>query len=223
MNKLKKVSVVILIFTCLIFAQTPQIIETAFGKMEADSIYQYSYTKVVQTTENNRVMSYDPTKEGSDCWKLVSVNGNEPGKKDLKAFYKEMSNSGENNNKSISMGSDDMTNFSVINDFDNNIEYSFNIDGDDDDKMADALTCTISLNKIDSTITKMTMYITETLSPMLSVKIEEFKVEMIFDKLAETGSTLIQETKTRIKGKAMVFKKINENVTETYYDYKLVE
>jgi len=220
---LRKLLFVLLVFSSLIFAQTPEIVTTAFAKMEADSVHQYSYMKSVQSTETLRIMKYDPTREGSDCWELVSINGENPNKKELKAFYKEMSGNSDSKNKSISMDSDDMINFSIVNDLDNHIEYSFNMEGDEDDKMADALTCTISLNKIDSTITKMTMYITETLSPMVSVKIEEFKIEMNFDKLAQTGSTLIQETKTRIKGQAMVFKKIDENVTETYFDYKLVD
>ena len=222
MNKLKKLSIILFVFGSLIFAQTPQIVETAFAKLEADSIYQYSYTKSVQSTENNRIMKYDPTKDGSNCWELVSINGEKPDKKELKAFYKELSNNNEGDNN-ISFKSEDMRDFALTSETDRNIQYSFAMDGNEDDKMADKLTCTISMDKIDSTITKMSMFITETVSPMVSVKIEEFKIELLFDKLAETGSTILLKTKTCIKGKAMVFKKIDENVVETYFDYKLVE
>ncbi|MBN2282230.1 MAG: hypothetical protein JXQ65_16730 [Candidatus Marinimicrobia bacterium] len=212
-----------LILAGSLLAQTPEIVTAAFEKVNADTVHQYRFKKSVRASDNTQILQYDPTQEGSDCWQLISVNDQPPDKNQLREFYKEMSKNGKDSNKSLSFDTKDMKDFLLLQETSKIMEYAFAINGDEDDKMAENLKCSLCINKSDTTINRIAMLLTEPVSPMISVKIDEFRVEMVFDKIAETGSTLIKETQTRIKGKAMVFKEIDENVTEKYFDYQLVE
>ncbi len=220
---MRRLFIFIAVLPVFLFAETPAMVETALNKLAADSTNQYSYTKKTIATEETRTIKYDPTEKGSDRWELVSVNGQSPTREVLKAFYKKQANNEGKKGRSFTFDSEEMQDFSLKSETAEMIEYSYRIESDKNKKMTEKLICEIAINKSDTSLAAIKMQITEPVSPMVSVKLEKFHVEMNFDRYQPTGSPVLAQTKTRIKGKAMLFKKIDENVMEKYYDYKLIE
>ena len=60
---------------------------------------------------------------------------------------------------------------------------------------------------------------TETLSPAPTVKMQEFRQEIDFAVDAATGALIFESMRFAMRGRAMVFKKINEEVTLRPLDY----
>ena len=60
---------------------------------------------------------------------------------------------------------------------------------------------------------------TETLSPAPTVKMQEFRQEIDFAVDAATGALIFESMRFAVRGRAMVFKKINEEVTLRFSDY----
>jgi len=220
---MRRLLVFIAVLPAFLLAETPIMVETALNKLAADSTNQYSYTKKTIATESTRTIKYDPTEKGSDRWELVSVNGQPPTKEEMKSFYEEKAKNEEKNGRSFSVVSDQMRDFSLISETDDMIKYSYRVESEKNKKMTEKLLCEMDIYKSDTSLAEITMEITEPVSPMVSVKLEEFRVQMKFDRYQPTGSPVIAQTQTRIKGKAMLFKKIDQNVMEKYYDYQLVK
>ncbi len=218
----KSIFILIMILSNSIYADTPEIVKFAFEKLNADSAFIYGYTKSVHNNKEDRIMQHNPSLDGSDCWELISINGKAPNKKELKAFYKEMAPP-KDGDENMALSSDDMDNFQIISETDNLVKYKFKNNTKKNKKMMEKLTCFLSINKVDSSISYIEMGIDKPISPMVSVTLNEFNIQMSFDVLPKTGANILTQTKTRIKGKAFLFKEINENVTEKYYDYKLIK
>lgn len=216
-----------IIFICLIgpvvFARnTPGIVEKAMKNIQDGMDYSYSFKKVTKGKESSRVMTYNPTLDEEDQWELVSIDNRKPNRKELKKFYKKMSRISDKDNKnSMEMSADEMYDFSICNEDDNQIVYQCRMNDEKNKKMMEKVLCELVINKQDSTMNIIRMNLTEPVSPMISVKLDEFDFEMKFQTMVETGANLIEQTRMKIKGKALIFKKIDENVTEKYYDYQL--
>ncbi|MFP4549147.1 MAG: hypothetical protein ACLFQM_13535 [Fidelibacterota bacterium] len=220
---MRQLLIILVILPVFLFAETPVMVETALNKLAADSTNQYSYTKKTRSAERTRVIKYDPTEKGSDRWELISIDGQQPTKEELKSFYEEKAKNEEKNGRSFSVDSDEMRDFTLISETGDMIKYSYRVESEKNKKMTEKLRCEMAINKKDTSLAEIKMEITEPFSPMVSVKLEEFHVEMKFDRYQPTGSPVMAQTKTRIRGKAMLFKKIDQNVTEKYYDYQLVK
>lgn len=215
--------IIISSFSILLAEATPTIVQTAFDKIAADSVHAYSYKKITQSPEETKIIFHDASKEGDDQWQLISINDQPPTKEELKDFYKQMANTSKEGKKSFSLDSNDMYDFMKISESNGLTTFQCKLNDEKNKKMMDKVICHISVNHSDSTLQSIKMKLTEPVSPMISVKLDEFSIEMNFQKMLDTGATLLQETKTNIKGKVMVFKDLNQQVTERYYDYKLVK
>jgi hypothetical protein len=220
--KKKNIFIVILLSNFIFAEEIPKIVQNCFDKMAADSVHSYAYRKTVSTPEETRIISFDPSLEKGDQWQLLSINGNPPNKKELKKFYKETSYQPDGDQQGNTMTSDDMYDFSVVNETEEEIVFLCKIENENE-KMQDKMACKIQICKADTTLKSLKMELTEPVSPVISVKLEEFSMEMDFFKMKETGASLIQQASTSVKGKAMLFKELNEQVTERYYDYRLVD
>jgi hypothetical protein len=213
-----------LTITGSLLAETPAIIVQAFENMAADSIYDYSYTKTENDGETTKLIKFDATLNGDDCWTLISVNDRKPTKDELKDFYKSVSYQG-GNRRTMGVNSEKMYDLTKIFEDDTYIEYKFKMYGDDDkdEKMQQKMDNHIVINKADTNIAKITMTLTEPVSPMLSVKMEKMNIDILFTKMNDTGAYRIKQTTMEIAGKFAVFKKIDRTNVTKYFNYELVD
>ncbi len=218
---LKQILLTFTLSITTLFAEIPEIVSYAFEKFDQDTVFSYSYFSNTQTKSENFIEKYDPGKKVGDQWELISVNGKTPTKDRLKEYYKVKDN--VNNEHSVNLNTDNMNSFVLFNETAEFLTYSFKLNESKKNKMAKHLKCKLDINKNNKCISKIKMYIEKPFSPMLSVKINNFKMEMIFQQMTDTGANLIKNIKTIVKGKAFLIKEIDENTIIEYHDYQLVQ
>lgn len=182
-----------------------------------------SYTVVAQSSEQPDEVREErfEADEAGGSWQLVSING-EPPSEDALEDYAE---SGEERNgrpnpaadfplaeliqeQTVALQSEDAQ----------TIVFTFTPpedSGPDPTRMAGTLVVdAATLRPRTITITN-----TETISPAPTVKIQDLQQEFEFLTEPETSALLLKSMHFAVKGRAMVFKKINEEVELRFSDY----
>ncbi len=221
---MKSALLMLLLSVSVMLADTPVFLESAVAKMAADSVYQYSYTKIEDNRDTQKVIKYDASQEGDDCWTLVSVNDRKPTKEEYENFYESISYSDGKGSHSMGIDFDRIYNITKLSESDELINYQFKSRGETkrEKKMQQNMRNIVSINKADTAVVSMTMELTQPVSPMISVKMKEMSVEMKFKKMPDTGAYKIKKTTMNMAGSFAIFKKFDKQMVTKYYDYQLV-
>jgi hypothetical protein len=82
------------------------------------------------------------------------------------------------------------------------------------------MTATFTLHKATETIEQVELAAFEPFSPVFIVKINEAKTTMIYSLPEKDRPTLLQQVTVRIRGRALWFKSMDEDMTVTYSDHE---
>ena len=94
--------------------------------------------------------------------------------------------------------------------------------GGKDDSSAAFMRVTFSFHKPTSTIERVELASIEPFSPMLTVKIEEARTTMHYTLPSDDRPTLLDHIEVKVRGRAMLFKSLDEDMTVKYSDYQYV-
>jgi len=208
-----------------LLADIPKTLEIAFKNMEADTIFSYAFYKRTVQEDKTILESYDPSLPKGKRWKLISVKGKEFNREKIEEQLdkkNEVEKSNENT-EGTQISMEDMKNFKLINESNGVLTYSFKLNSEQNDKMAKFVDGEILVEKNQNRIKEIKMYNQSPFSPALSVKIDTFNVDMKFEEIHDTGTNKIKSVNTKVKGKALIFKNIDQEVKEEYFNYNLVE
>ncbi|MCF7886543.1 MAG: hypothetical protein K9M80_08610 [Candidatus Marinimicrobia bacterium] len=226
-SRLKKYLIYLLPFVLgnILFAKMPDKIEKVFNKMEADTVFKYAYHKKTIGPEDTILESYNPELPIDNRWNLISVNGKEPEQERIEQYQKRKEQIAEvnGNSRQLRFTNEDMKDFQLINDSNGILTYIFQFAPDENDKVAEHLQGEIKIDKKIDVIKRIKMYNKAPFSPAFSVKIDTFSMVIEYQQMKATGACKISQVQTKVKGKAFVFKKIETDVEEEYFNYVLVE
>ena len=180
-----------------------------------------SYTSVSASSEyaeGTRTESYSVR----DGWRLVAVNGLPPTAEALAEYDAEASEREEGGQiafdlaavaaaapGSVRIGAEDAE----------TVAFSFAPTFENAEEMAEHMRGTLIVGKGDLRPQRLILTLRGTFSPAASVKVSEFRQEMTFVVDAATNATLLAEMVMSMRGKAFVFKKIEEDLRMTFSDF----
>jgi len=218
-------SIISVLSVSFLNAEIPQALEKAFNKMEKDSVFKYAYYRKTINQQESMLESYNPAASEDERWKLISINDNQPDPRRIEEYNSNKNNSKQpgRNSRNFAFDRKHMKNFQIITESDSSIVYGFDLENQKNKKMAEYLTGEIILHKNSDWIRQISLYNQAPFSPAFSVKIDTFRMAIKYHKLVETGAVKIKTITTRIKAKAFLVKKINTEVKQEYFNYRLIK
>jgi hypothetical protein len=94
--------------------------------------------------------------------------------------------------------------------------------GGKDDTSAQFMRATFTYHKASKTIEQIELASIQPFSPMFSVKIEEARTVVHYTLATEERPSLLDHIEVKIRGRAMLFKSLDEDLTVKYSDYNYV-
>ncbi len=173
----------------------------------------------IQTTESggkSLIEHFDPSKPEFSRWTLLKKNGADPTAPELKDYQERLSRRTTGTAPNVKDQIDPTTCEQVSSD-DLRAAYRFRLQaGDKGDRSAAHMTATFTLHKPTGVIERVELTAFEPFSPMLTVKIHEAKTTMLYSVPEADHPTLLQKITVSLRGRAMWFKSLDEDMTVTY-------
>ncbi|ATC65618.1 hypothetical protein CMV30_17635 [Nibricoccus aquaticus] len=216
----------LLIALCLLIAaplhagSVPSELEKALASFQAEGTKGWGFTQSTRSAERSLAERFDPSKPEYARWSLLQKNDRAPTEDEVKE-YKDMLTRRTRGqtapNVKDQIRPDTCEPLGVEN---GRARYRFQLKpGGDDDKSAEHMVVTFSLHEATGTIERVELASIQPFSPMFIVKIEEARTVITYTLPDETRPTLLQEITVRVRGRAMYFKSLDEDMTVTYSDY----
>jgi len=198
----------------------PPELQKALADFQAEGTKGWAFTQSTTSAEKTLMERYDPSKPEFSRWTLLQKNGRPPTDVESKE-YRDMltrQNRGQSApNVKDQIRPETCEPLGVEN---GRARYRFQLkSGGEDDKSAEHMVVTFSLHQASGTIERVELSNVRPFSPMFAVKIEEAQTVIRYTLPEENRPTLLQEIKVRIRGRAMFFKSLDQEMTVTYADY----
>ena len=199
---------------------TPPELASALKTFRADGTRGWGFTQTTVAAERGRVERYDPLGKNFITWTLVKQDGRAPTADEVQKYteLKARRSSNEtapNVKDQIVPGSCE-----IVSETPEKGVYRFNLKpGDDDDHSAQFMKVTFTLNRPTATIEQVELASTGPFSPVFMVKIVEARTVMIYSIPSGETPTFLKEVTVRIRGTAMWFRSLDQDMTVTYSDY----
>jgi hypothetical protein len=204
----------------LLAGPTPPELESALKTFRAEGSPGWSFTQTTVTADRSRVERFDPLGRNFLQWTLLQQDGRAPTEDEIKSYkdHKTRRTAGEtapNVKDQIAPGTCD-----VVEETSERGVYRFNLrPGDEDDASAQFMRVTFTLHRPTATIETVELASTGPFSPVLMVKIKEARTVMTYSLPEADRPTLLKEVSVRIRGRAMWFRSLDQDMTVTYSDY----
>jgi hypothetical protein len=215
------VSLLFIALCCRLTAgPTPPELEAALKNFHAEGSKGWAFTQTTVSGEHSRVERFNPLGKNFLQWTLVQQDGHDPTAGEIEKYneHKTRRSSSENapNVKDqIAPGTCE-----VIEESPERGVYRFHLKpGDTDDKSAQFMRVSFTLHRPTATIEKVELASTGPFSPVLLVQIKEARTVMTYSLPDGERPTLLKEVSVRVRGRAMWFRSLDQDMRVTYSDY----
>lgn len=196
----------------------------ALKSFRAEGAKGWSFVQSTATRSQTIVERYDPSKPEFTRWTLLQMNGKSPTEKETRDYAEKQSRRSNNDTAPDVTKQLDLGSASRLRDDAERAVYRFHLTaGGNDDTSAKYMVATFTFHKPSATITQVELANTEPFSPMLTVKIEEARTVISYSSSSADRPSLLERITVHVRGRAMWFKSLDEDMTVTYSDYKYVE
>lgn len=194
--------------------------EATLKGFRADGTKGWAFTQTTKARKDSLVERYDPTKPEFVRWTLVEKNGKAPTEKEAREYQeKHTRRSGEETAPDVTKQLDLSTAEQVSEDAERAV-YRFHLkSGGKDDTTAQYMTSLFTFHKASGTIERVELGNTEPFSPMMAVKIQEARTVITYTLPTADRPTLLDQITVRIRGRAMLVRSLDEDMTVSYSDY----
>lgn len=210
----------------------PPLVERALATMETSDQEGYAFRMVKTEAATTEIATFDPAKPAAEAWTLLQQNGKAPNAKESEEFRKERAKRekarAEERNKGKSGKRDgelremiDPASVQVVNETPERATYRFRMRIDDEDgkAFADAIRGTLVVSKKAPHVESLDLASTGEIKAMTGVKISEFHLTLTFFPPDAHGQALPATIRSTVKGRAMLVKKIDQDMTVKFSDY----
>lgn len=206
-----------------------QTISRAITEFEQTDRTRWSYQ--VSRYENEEgditrsVEQYHPSKNVSEEWSLISLNGNQPTQKQIQKFVdKKQKNATDKENKSLSLLLKEIIQVETVKFESENDDYltaSFNVDLSRLVNASEKLIGSLTFNKEHQFIESIEITNLAAFSPMFSAKITDFKLSFSFLKIDD--AILAHEQRLNMQGTFAFFTEILEESKDVFSNYQYIK
>lgn len=200
-------------------AELPAYLKEALTRFTPDIPPDYAYTLTTQRGSDISVERFDPSKPIQQQWTLLERN-HRPATAEENARYSSYRITvAPNARATFKRGDIDLNSFRLISETATHAEYQGRFREDLIDPMLHHLDLFLTVAKHPAAIERFVLQLTEPFSPILSIKMQELRVETVLSPSTNHGSSLPQRTTSRFRGRVLLFKSIEEDVQTAYTDF----
>jgi hypothetical protein len=216
-------------------AQLPPIVERALETMERSDQEGYAFRMAKTDKGSTEIATFDPSKPAGQTWKLLQKDGKAPSAKESEEFRKERAkrekDRTEEEKKEKSKKGDKRDqelremiapdSLQLISETAERASYRFRMRIDDEDAkpFADAIRGTLVISKAAPHVESLDLASTGEIKAMTGVKISEFHLTLTFFPPDAHGQSLPATIRSVVKGRAMLVKKIDQDMTVGFSEY----
>lgn len=201
----------------------PDELASVLKSFRADGAKGWAFTQTTTATKNSRVERYEPMKADGSRWALLQIDGRVPTEDELKDYREKHTRRTSGDTAPDVTKQLDLTSAERVSDDAERVTYRFKLNpGGEDDTSAAHMRASFTFHKATKTVERFELGNNEPFSPMLTVKIEEARTVMQYSLPTAERPTLLERVTMRIRGRAMWFKSLDEDMTVEYSDYRYV-
>lgn len=192
----------------------------ALKKFRAEGAKHWGFTQSTTARQGSLIEKFNPAQLEGKRWTLIQKDGHAPTAKESQEYFEKQSRRSSNETapdvtKQLNLGSAEL-----VHEDDVHVAYRFHLNpGDKNDTTAPFMVATFQFHKPSKTIDRIELGNTEPFSPMLIVKIQEARTTIDYTLPTAERPSLLDHITMRVRGRAMVFKSLDEDMTITYSDY----
>lgn len=199
----------------------PPELEKALADYRAEGSRGWAFTQTTVSADKKLVERFTPSKPEAQRWTLLEKDGRAPTENEIRDYRQVLvrRTRGETApNVKDQILRETCEAVGVEND---RARYRFQLKpGASDDSSAEHMVVTFSLHRPTGTIEHVELASVRPFSPMFSVKIQEARTVISYTLPDGDTPTLLKEIKVRVRGRAMFFKSLDQDMTVTYSDYE---
>jgi hypothetical protein len=198
------------------------LVESALSAMEDASLDAWAYTQTMIENGTEVVIHHDPARPEGRRWSLISVDDRPPTEAENEKYLERARDDGGEEDSEI-RAMIEPESLTLIEETETHAIYGFRpvADDEEDRKIYDHLEATLRIAKSPPHVEAIEMSSPKPFSPAFGFKIKRFELILTFAPVE--GEVLPSTVSTRIAGRAMLFKKVDEAVRVTYSDYRRVD
>lgn len=198
----------------------PPELEKALKSFQAEGTKGWGFTQSTRSADRSLVERFDPSKPEFSRWSLVQKNDRAPSEDELKEYKNMIAGRGRLQTAPNVKDQILPETCEPVGAEGGRARYRFQLKaGGEDDKSAEHMVVTFTLHEASGTIERVELSSVRPFSPMFAVKIDEARTTINYTLPDETRPTLLQEITVRVRGRAMYFKSLDEDMTVAYSDY----
>lgn len=198
----------------------PADLEKALAGFQAEGTKGWGFTQTTLSDAKSLVERYDPAKPEFSRWTLLQKDGHEPSADDIKQYKDVLS---RRTRGEVAPNVKDQIRRETCEPISNEngrALYRFQLkSGGDDDRSAEHMAVTFSLHQDSGVIERVELASIRPFSPMFAVKIEEARTVITYTLPEGPRPTLLREITVRVRGRAMLLKSLDQDMTVSYSDY----
>lgn len=215
--------------------ELPPLVERALETMESSEQEGYAYTMKMSEPGKSSIAHFDPAKPTGRTWDLLQKDGKTPTAKEVEIFRKERAErekkraeQGKEEKKKKSRGGDKELraliapgSVQLLSETAERASYRFRMQSDDEAEqaMVESIRGTLVVSKAGPHVESLDLASTGEMKPITGVKISEFHLKLTFFPPDGHGRALPATIQSKIKGRAMLVKKIDQAMSVTFSDY----
>lgn len=226
---MKTILTTLLLLTApLALAEThDELVERAFASIAFDLSDSWSYVETTYNGDGVYVARFDPRLPDDRRWDLLSVDEREPTDDELEAFREEKADHhgddpDQEDSEAASMVADGSLQLLEESDTYWRFQFRPRADTDDEEKFMNAVDGTLQVAKDGHYVSWIRMQNRETVKPGKGVKLELFDTRLTFTPAYEGGPVVPQSVETKVKGRAMLVIRFDEEERISYSDFERV-
>jgi hypothetical protein len=193
----------------------------ALDTFKAEGTRGWSFTQTTETEKEKLVEHFDPSKQDSARWTILQKDGHAPTEKDKQEYADKLSRRGGGETAPDVVQQIDRKAATRVSDDAQKSVYSFRLKpGGKDDSSAIYMVATFTYDKATHTFEKVELSNIQAFSPMFAVKIQEAHTVIYYQLPTADRPTLLDHITLQIRGRALIIRSLDEDMTVSYSDYK---
>lgn len=198
----------------------PAELAAALKDFHAEGPKGWAFTQTTVAGDRSRVEHFEPLGKHSLQWVLVKQDGRAPTADEIQKYNELKTRRSSNDTPPNVKDQIIPDSCEVLSETTERGVYRFQLKpGDSDDHSAQFMQATFTLHRPTATVEKIELASTGPFSPVMMVKVQEARTVMTYSLPDGETPTFLKEVTVRIRGRAMWFRSLDQDMTVTYSDY----
>jgi outer membrane lipoprotein-sorting protein len=201
----------------------PSEFDAALKSFRADGTKGWAFVQTTSSTKHSLKEQFDPSKLEFKRWSLIEKDGHAPTEEERKDYEEKQTRRSRGDTAPDVTKQLDLSTAEKVSEDSERSVYRFRLTpGGKDDTSAQYMTSTFTFHKPTKTIERIELTNTEPFSPMLAVRIQEARTTINYTLPTAERPTLLDKITVRVRGRAMLVRSLDEDLTVAYSDYRYV-